>query len=268
MTVAADAMADSPRSKQGSVLEVENVAKGFGGVRAVDGATLGVSRGSITGLIGPNGAGKSTLVGLISGSARVDEGVVRFNGKDITNAPAYRVARAGLMRTYQMSSEFGGLTVMENLLVAAPGQLGERFGVLWRGRRSWRSQESERVDRARAMLDRFGMADKSDEYAGSLSGGQKRIVEIMRALMAEPAMLLLDEPMAGINPSLGRTIEAYLMDINRIDGVTMLVVEHELGTLERMCSDAIVMAQGRVIATGTPGEVLSRSEVINAYIVG
>jgi ABC-type branched-subunit amino acid transport system ATPase component len=251
-----------------ALLVVDAVVKAFGGVRAVDGATLTVSPGSITGLIGPNGAGKSSLVGLLSGAIPVDEGTINFAGRDITGLPAYQVAREGLVRTFQLSSEFGQLTVLENLMVAAPNQAGEGFRVLWRRRRAWRAEQDALVLRARELLDRFGMLGKADDLAGTLSGGQKRIVEIMRALMAQPKLLLLDEPMAGINPSLGRTIEGYLRDVNREEKLTMLIVEHELGALERMCTSAVVMAQGRVIADGSLTEVLRRREVIDAYIVG
>jgi len=153
-------------------------------------------------------------------------------------------------------------------MTAAPGNPGERFRVLLLGKRSWREEETRVLDRALGLLDRFGMTAKGNDYAGTLSGGQKRIVEIMRALMAEPQLLVLDEPLAGINPALARTIESYLADLNRQDGLSMLMVEHELGALERLSDTVIVMANGKVIAEGELSAVLARSEVVNAYIVG
>ncbi len=250
------------------LLEVTGVVKGFGGAPVVNAASCTVAKGSITGLIGPNGAGKSTLVAVIGGALRADAGRIRFRGRDITRQPVYRRARAGLTRTFQLSSEFARLTVLENLMTAAPGNPGERFRVLLLGKRSWREEEARVLDRAVRLLDRFGMTAKGNDYAGTLSGGQKRILEIMRALMAEPQLLVLDEPLAGINPSLARTIESYLGDLNRHDGLSMLVVEHELGALERLSDTVIVMANGKVIAEGELSDVLARTEVVNAYIVG
>jgi ABC-type branched-subunit amino acid transport system ATPase component len=251
-----------------ALLEVTGMVKSFGGAPVVNAASCTVANGSITGLIGPNGAGKSTLVALIGGAQRADAGRVCFLGQDITHQPVYRRARAGLTRTFQLSSEFARLTVLENLMTAAQGHAGERFRVLLLGKRSWRQEEARVLDRARGLLERFGMTAKGNDYAGSLSGGQKRIVEIMRALMADPQLLVLDEPLAGINPSLARTIESYLMDLNREDGLSMLIVEHELAALERLSDTVVVMANGRVIAEGELSDVLARSEVVNAYIVG
>jgi ABC-type branched-subunit amino acid transport system ATPase component len=251
-----------------ALLDVTGVVKSFGGAPVVNAASCTVAKGSVTGLIGPNGAGKSTLVAIIGGALRADAGQVSFLGQDITHQPVYRRARAGLTRTFQLSSEFARLTVLENLMAAAQGHPGDRFRVLLLGKRSWRQEEERVADRARGLLDRFGMTAKGNDYAGSLSGGQKRIVEIMRALMAEPELLVLDEPLAGINPTLGRTIESYLLDLNREDGLSMLIVEHELGALERLSHTVIVMANGKVIAEGELSDVLARPEVVNAYIVG
>jgi ABC-type branched-subunit amino acid transport system ATPase component len=176
-------------------------------------------------------------------------------------------ARLGLVRTFQSSSEFRRLTVLENLLVARRCQPGESFVTLLTGRRRWRREEEEAVEKARELLEGFGMAHMEDEYAGNLSGGQKRLVEIMRALMAEPTMLLLDEPMAGVNPSLARTVEGYLQEL-AAGGLTMLLVEHELDVVERMCALTIVMALGRVIASGQMAELRYDREVLDAYLAG
>ncbi len=248
-------------------LHVEDLRREFGGVTAVDGATFEVPRGSITSLIGPNGAGKSTVVSIIGGSIRPTAGRVRFEGEDVTALPAHEHARRGLLRTYQLSSEFGGLTVLENLLVAAPRQRGEQLRTLLMGKRYWRDQERGFVARARALLERFGMSPKEDEYAGDLSGGQKRLVEIMRALMAQPKLLLLDEPMAGVNPTLARSIQDDIVKLAR-EGLTVLLIEHELEVVERLSDLVVVMALGKVIATGSMGDLRSRREVLDAYLGG
>jgi ABC-type branched-subunit amino acid transport system ATPase component len=171
------------------------------------------------------------------------------------------------MRTFQISSEFPRLTVLENLLVAVPHQHGESLGNAVFRRRSWRRQERASLERARTLLERFGIAEKEDEYAGELSGGQKRLLELSRALMAEPTILLLDEPMAGVNPTLAQRIEEHLLEL-RDEGLTMLMVEHELSVVERVCDPVVVMAQGRVIFEGSMAEVRSNEEVLDAYLVG
>jgi ABC-type branched-subunit amino acid transport system ATPase component len=252
----------------GDLLVVEDLRRSFGGVRAVDGVSFKVRRGSITGLIGPNGAGKSTALGVIARALRPDAGRIEFDGRDVTALSAMSLARRGLIRTFQTSSEFPRLTVIENLLVAAQHNPGETLrGALWRGRRSWRAYERQLVERARDLMAAFEMSDKEDEWAGNLSGGQKRLLEIMRGLMAEPKLLLLDEPMAGVNPTLSRSIEEHLRRLNR-DGLTMLMIEHELGVVERLCDRVVVMAQGKVISEGTMDTLRTEQEVLDAYLVG
>jgi ABC-type branched-subunit amino acid transport system ATPase component len=259
------APAPAPVDGPDDCLRVDDLRRDFGGVWAVDGASFAVRSKSITSLIGPNGAGKSTVVGIVGGAVQPSSGRVIFDGEDITNLPPYERARRGLVRTYQLSSEFGRLTVLENLLVAAQRQRGERLLTLALGKRYWREQESQLVGRARTLLERFGMTEKENDYAGNLSGGQKRLVEIMRALMAEPKLLLLDEPMAGVNPTLARSIEDDLVALAR-EGLTLLLVEHELDVVERVSDAVIAMSFGRVIATGTMAELRSRREVLDAYL--
>lgn len=250
-----------------AALEVRDVVRGFGGVQAVNGATFEVPPGRITGLIGPNGAGKSTIVGLISGMIRPSAGTIEFGGQDITTLAPYRIARLGVTRTFQLSSEFTKLTVLENLLVAVPDQAGETFlGAVFRARR-WKRQERELVEEARAMLARFDMSAKEEEYGGNLSGGQKRLVEIMRSLMAKPKLLLLDEPLAGVNPTLSHRILGYLEEL-RDEGLTMLMVEHDLHAVGRVCDPVVVMAQGKVLAQGPLDELRANPEVRNAYLIG
>jgi ABC-type branched-subunit amino acid transport system ATPase component len=250
-----------------TLLTVADLHRQFGGVHAVNGASFQVPPGRITGLIGPNGAGKSTVLNVIAGALKPTAGKISYRGQDITGLPAYKVARRGIIRTFQISSEFAGLTVLENLLVAAPDQRGEALWQAALGKRYWRPREQTMVQRARELLARFDMSAKEDEYAGNLSGGQKRLLELMRGLMADAALLLLDEPMAGVNPSLARRIEQHLLDL-RGEGLTMLMIEHELAVVERLCDPVIVMAQGRVISQGTMAEVRTDREVLDAYFIG
>jgi ABC-type branched-subunit amino acid transport system ATPase component len=260
------AVAESPVRLR-DTLVVRDLHRNFGGVRAVDGASLTVAPGTITGLIGPNGAGKSTLLAMIAGALKPTEGSIVFEGRELTHMAARSVPRYGVVRTFQLPSEFARLTVLENLVVAAPDQRGERLGGALLGRLYWRRQEMLIVERARALLARFDLKDKEDTYAGELSGGQKRLLEIMRCLMVGPKLLLLDEPMAGVNPALARRIERYLVEL-RQEGLTMLVIEHELGIVERICDPVIVMAQGRVIAQGSMEELRSQQKVLDAYLIG
>jgi branched-chain amino acid transport system ATP-binding protein len=255
------------RAGDSTILEVDQVHCHFGGVRAVDGASFSVARATITALIGPNGAGKTTMLNLIAGVEVPSSGEIRYEGLNIAGEPPHRVAQRGLIRTFQKSSEWSRLTVLENLVAAAPRQRGGSFSGALRSRRYWRDSELLLVERARELLERFDMSHKQDEYAGELSGGQKRLVEIMRALMAEPTVLLLDEPFAGLLPTLARTIEGHLMAL-RDEGLTMLMVEHELGPVERMADSTIVMAQGQVLARGLMTELRDNSAVVEAYLVG
>jgi ABC-type branched-subunit amino acid transport system ATPase component len=256
-----------PTATETAVLDVRDVARVFGGVHAVDGASFEVQPGRITGLIGPNGAGKSTVVGLISGMIKPSSGQILFAGREITGLAPYRVARLGITRTFQLSSEFAKLTVLENLLVAAPGQRGESFWGALCGPRHWLAQEQELVEEARALLQSFDMSEKEEEYAGNLSGGQKRLVEIMRGLMAKPKLLLLDEPLAGVNPNLADRILGFLEKL-RDEGLTMLMVEHDLLAVGRVCDSVAVMAQGKVLAQGALEELRANPEVRNAYLIG
>ena len=251
----------------GAILEVDNLEKHYGGVHAVDGVSLTVERGSITGLIGPNGAGKSTVLAVVGGFVAPSAGRIRFEGVDVTRTQMHERARRGLVRTFQMARVFGNLTTIENLLVAAPGQRGERAVGLLGGRRSWGAQERQLVEDARTILDTFGMATKADEPARNLSGGQKRAVEIMRTLMMKPKLLLLDEPMAGLSPSLSRQLEDVLLSLAE-GGLSLLLVEHELDTVDRLCGKVVVMAQGKVLSEGRMSELRLSREVQDAYVIG
>ncbi len=249
------------------VLRVDGLTVRFGGVVAVDGVSFAIAPGTAVGLIGPNGAGKTTVLKAIGGEVRPTSGAVVFNGRDLAGRPPHVAARCGLIRTFQLGGEFARLTVMENLLVAVPGLRGQSLWGALAGRRWWREAQDAEVRRAREVLARLDLLDKSDQYARDLSGGQRKLVEIGRALMARPTMLLLDEPMAGVNRSLARRIEDALRGLQD-DGLTLLLVEHELGSVERLCDRVIVMAQGRQIADGDMGQLRSREEVLSAYLGG
>jgi branched-chain amino acid transport system ATP-binding protein len=249
------------------VLRAIDVAREFGGVRAVDGVSLEVRRGTLTGLIGPNGAGKSTLLAMLAGTLPVSAGQVLYQGQDVTHLAAYRRARIGLVRTFQLASEFKRLTVMENLLSAVPGNRGDSMRGALAGRRYWGADEAAATARAQTLLEQFGLGGHANSYAGDLSGGQRRLVEIMRALMAEPRVLLLDEPMAGVHPNLARRIGDELTAL-AASGLTVLMVEHELAIMDEFCEPVIAMAEGTILAEGTMAELRRRAEVVEAYLVG
>ena len=249
------------------MLAATDIHRHFEGMHAVDGVSIEVAPGKITGLIGPNGAGKSTFMAVIAGTLPTTSGTIVFDGKDITRLPAYRRARLGLVRTFQLPSEFARLTVLENLLVAAQHNRGDSlFGALM-GKRYWIADERKIVAQARALLKRFGMSAKESDYAGTMSGGQKRLIEIMRALMLHPRLLLLDEPMSGVHPKIVEEIQYYLQDL-RAGGLTILMVEHELHMVERLCDTVVVMAQGKVIGSGTMASLRKQPEIVDAYLVG
>ncbi|HTD46102.1 MAG TPA: branched-chain amino acid ABC transporter ATP-binding protein/permease [bacterium] len=249
------------------LLAAERVERRFEGLRAVDGVSIEAVPGRITGLIGPNGAGKSTLLAVLAGTLPASAGRILLDGADVTRLPAYRRAQRGLVRTFQLSSEFAQLTVLENLLVAVPRHRGDSLAGALRGKAYWWADERPAVLRARALLARFGMSAQESEYGGTLSGGQKKLLEIMRALMLGPRVLLLDEPMAGVHPSLVEKIAACLESL-RDEGLAILMVEHELSMVDRLCDPVIVMAQGQVIGRGSMPALRRQREIVDAYLAG
>ena len=249
------------------MLAARDIHRHFEGMHAVDGVSIEVMPGRITGLIGPNGAGKSTLLAVLAGTLPASSGTIVFQGEDITRLPAYQRARRGLVRTFQLPSEFAQLTVLENLMVAAPDNRGESLLGALLGKRYWMPDETRLVAQARGLLKRFGMTAKESDYAGTLSGGQKRLVEIMRALMLRPKLLLLDEPMSGVHPSIVDEIAGYLENL-RDEGMTILMVEHELHMVDRLCDPVVVMAQGKVIGQGGMAALRKQPEIVEAYLVG
>ena len=263
---APDSAATTPKP-EAPVLEAVNVARSFHGVPAVAGVSFALQRGHLTGLIGPNGAGKSTTLAMLAGTLPVSEGTIRYLGEDITDMPAYKRARSGLVRTFQLASEFKKLTVLENLLSAVPSERGDTMRGAILGRRYWGAEEERATADAVAMLERFGLTQYANHYAGDLSGGQRRLVEIMRALMARPTVLLLDEPMAGVHPHLAREMGHQLVGLCN-EGMTIMMVEHELSIMDEFCDPVVVMAEGAVLAEGTMSQLRARSEVVEAYLVG
>jgi branched-chain amino acid transport system ATP-binding protein len=260
------AVTEAPSAER-PLLTASDIHRHFEGLHAVDGVSIDVPPGKITGLIGPNGAGKSTLLAVLAGTLPASSGDIVFDGQDVTAWPAYKRARHGLVRTFQLPSEFARLTVLENLLVAAPHNKGDSlFGALM-GKRYWIGDERRLVEEARGLLSRFGMSAKESDYAGNMSGGQKRLIEIMRALMLRPRLLLLDEPMSGVHPKIVLEIQHYLQDL-RAEGLTILMVEHELHMVERLCDSVVVMAQGKVIGSGTMATLRRQREIVDAYLVG
>jgi branched-chain amino acid transport system ATP-binding protein len=255
-------------SNGGPLLEVRDVVKRFGGIRAVDGASFEVQPRTVTALIGPNGAGKTTLFNVITGFYPGDRGSVRFRGQEILRRPPHVIARLGVVRTFQITKALARMPVIDNMMLAAPDQPGERLlNVVARPNVS-RRREAQVRERALEMLELFDLIDLADAYAGTLSGGQRKLLEFARALMAEPQLLMLDEPMAGINPVLGRTLLDHMQRFRAERGMTFLLIEHDMEVVMSHSERVIVMAEGRVIADGPPDEVRRDARVIDAYLGG
>jgi branched-chain amino acid transport system ATP-binding protein len=248
------------------LLEVEDVVRTFGAVRAVDGASFSVGEHSITGLIGPNGAGKSTLFATIAGSLKPTSGRIVFAGTRIDRRPAHRVARAGVVRTYQAARVLTRMSVLDNLLLATTAHPGEQLtGVLFRPRAA-RAHEQRGLERAQELLALVGLDSYGHEYAGTLSGGQRKLLDLARVLMLEPSLVLLDEPMAGVAPTLRVQLLEHILAVRRDRGITFLIVEHDLDFVMQAADRVVVMNQGRVLTVGTPDEVRANEQVVDAYL--
>ncbi len=264
------ALADVPREagapKPDPILVVDDVKRTFGGLTAVDVRHVEIQRGAITALVGPNGAGKTTFFNLLTGFDTPDTGAWLFDGQDLAGVSAYKVARLGMIRTFQLTKALSKMTVIENMRLGAKGQTGERmlaslFAFLWRG------QEDAITVQADELLKRFKLFEKRADFAGSLSGGQRKLLEMARALMTDPTMVMLDEPMAGVNPALTQSLLEHIKDL-REQGMTVLFVEHDMDVVRDISDWVIVMAQGAVIAEGPPDEVMRNEAVITAYLGG
>jgi neutral amino acid transport system ATP-binding protein len=250
--------------KPDPILVVDNVVRRFGGLTAVNATHVEVQRGAITALIGPNGAGKTTFFNLLTGFDRPNEGSWSFGGRDLAGVPAHKVARLGMVRTFQLTKALARLSVMENMRLGATGQKGENF---FRALVPpiWRSQQNAIDERAMELLQRFKLDTKKDDYAGSLSGGQRKLLEMARALMVEPELVMLDEPMAGVNPALTQSLLGHVKDL-RAQGMTVLFVEHDMDMVRDISDWVIVMAQGTIVAEGPPDVVMADPAVIDAYL--
>jgi branched-chain amino acid transport system ATP-binding protein len=255
------------RDSLGAPLQVDGLVKTFGGLTAVDGVSFHVEPGALTGLIGPNGAGKSTTFNCITGVHTPDGGSVTFQGQDITGLRPDQVANAGLVRTFQIARELEEMTVLENMMLSPRGQVGERlsYSVLPGLRDRVVDQEVDMRERVWETLEFFEIDHLAGEYAGNLSGGQRKLLEMARALMVDPDMLLLDEPFAGVNPTLEEKLLDRIHDL-RSDGLTFLLVEHDMDVIMNNCEHVIVMHQGSILAEGTPADIRGNERVIDAYL--
>jgi len=249
------------------MLEVVDLEKNFGGIKAVDGCSLKVEQGSITGLIGPNGAGKTTLFNLITGFYAPDAGEIWFNGEIISGLSPHKIARRALTRTFQIPRELKEMTVLENLMVVPENQVGERIWNSFFRPGVVRRQERELRDEALEVLEFVELIDLANEYAKNLSSGQKKLLELARTLMAEPKMILLDEPGAGVNPTLMKKLTRNIENL-RQRGKTFFLIEHDMDLIMNLCDTVIVMNKGRQLAEGTPDEIKKNESVLEAYLGG
>lgn len=267
-TSAREVLAEVPHevgvAKPDPILVADGVMRQFGGLTAVDVEHLEVQRGAITALIGPNGAGKTTFFNLLTGFDKANEGEWSFQGRTISGIPPYKVARRGMVRTFQLTKALSKMTVLENMLLGAPQQRGENFfrSLL---PMTWRAQEEANTTRAQELLAHFKLDTKSEDFAGNLSGGQRKLLEMARALMVKPDLVMLDEPMAGVNPALKQSLLDHIREL-REAGMTVLFVEHDMDMVRDVSDWVIVMAMGKVIAEGPPRAVMQQQAVVDAYL--
>lgn len=246
------------------IIVADGVRREFGGLVAVDVEHLEIPRGAITALIGPNGAGKTTLFNLLSGFDKPNAGSWSFDGTELAGIPAYKAARMGQVRTFQLTKALGLLTVLENMKLGGTKQVGEHF---WAGLLPflWRRQDAEIEEKARGLLARFKLDTKEKDYAASLSGGQRKLLEMARALMSDPTLVMLDEPMAGVNPALTQSLLDHILDLKDF-GMTVVFVEHDMHMVRHIADWVVVMAEGRIVAEGPPDSVMKEQAVIDAYL--
>ena len=246
------------------ILVADGVSRSFGGLTAVDVEHLEVPRGAITALIGPNGAGKTTFFNLLTGFDTPDTGTWEFEGESLAGIPAFKVAQRGQVRTFQLTKALSLLTVLENMKLGAKDQVGEK---LWQSIFPflWRSKENEIEQKALELLERFKLIKLKDDFAASLSGGQRKLLEMARALMSEPTLVMLDEPMAGANPALTESLLEHILDLKK-EGMTVLFVEHDMHMVRHIADWVVVMAEGKIIAEGPPDVVMVNPDVVDAYL--
>lgn len=247
-------------------LRIRNLTKTFGGLRAVDECSFDLEENLIAGLIGPNGAGKTTLFNMLSGLLAPDSGKIFFKGREITRLPAHKRAALGIGRTFQITHALRKMKVLDNLKLAAQSQLGENIVNVWLRPRAVREQERRIEERALEILEFLNLYELKDEYAGNLSGGQKKLLEIGRMLMLEPRLILMDEPFAGINPVLAEEIGEHIRKLRERRGITILIIEHNIERVLRLSDVVYVMSEGKIIAQGDPDSIRSDERVIEAYL--
>lgn len=248
------------------MIEIDDVHLHFGGIRAVDGASFSIAKGSITGLIGPNGAGKTTLFNVIAGHYKPTSGRVLLDGDDITGLPPHELFGRGLLRTFQIAHEFASLTVRENLMMVPGGQSGESLMDAWLRPSKVAAEEESNRDKANEVIDFLEIGQVADELAGNLSGGQKKLLELGRTMMVDAKVVFLDEVGAGVNRTLLGTITDSIRRLQQERGYTFCVIEHDMEMIGKLCDPVVVMAEGRVLCEGTPQEVMSNEQVIEAYL--
>lgn len=248
------------------MLDIENIVMAFSGFRAVDGCSFSVREGSITGLIGPNGAGKTTLFNVIAGAFKPDAGRIRFRGEDVTGLSADALFHRGLVRTFQIPHEFHRLSARENLMMVGPGQKGESLFANWLNWEAVRDEERALARKADEVLEFLNLSHVAEMRAGELSGGQKKLLELGRAMMTDARLVLLDEPAAGVNRTLLREIEARIVELNRSRGYTFILIEHDMEMIEKLCDPVACMAEGAVLVNGPFETVRSDPRVLEAYL--
>jgi branched-chain amino acid transport system ATP-binding protein len=257
-----------PAGAMTTIIEVQEVTKRFGNLLAVDNCSLKVEKGTITGLIGPNGAGKTTMFNMVAGAFAPTSGGILLDGEDVTGLPAHELFSRGLLRTFQIAHEFSHMTALENLLMVPPGQAGETLFNAFFRRGTFVNQETETRRRAEDVLAVLRLTHVKNELAGNLSGGQKKLLELGRVMMAEPRVVLLDEIAAGVNRTLLNELAAVIERLNREEGLTFFVIEHDMDLIARLCDPVIVMAAGRVMVEGPMEEIRRNEGVIEAYFGG
>jgi len=250
------------------MLEVKGVHKSFGGLSAVNDCTLSVSENSITGLIGPNGAGKTTLFNLITGFYKPDKGEIFFNGERIEGLSPNKIFHKKMFRTFQITREYDQMTVLENLMIIPASQIGEKIWNTWLRPNMVRKQENENKEKALEVLEFVELIHLKDEYAGTLSGGQKKLLELAKSMMSDPKMILLDEPGAGVNPILMKKLVAHIRKLCEKQCITFFLIEHDMDLVMNLCNPVIVMSEGRKLAEGTPEEIKNDTRVLEAYLGG
>jgi neutral amino acid transport system ATP-binding protein len=250
--------------KRDPIVVAENISRSFGGINAVDVEYLEIPRHKITALIGPNGAGKTTLFNLLTGFDTPNSGKWQFEGHSIAGVSSYKLARLGMVRTFQLTKVMGKLTVMENMRLGAADQPGERLSkALFKG--MWGGREKEITAQAEVLLEKFKLDAKKDDYAASLSGGQRKLLEMARSLMVRPKLVMLDEPMAGVNPALTQSLLDHIKNL-KSEGMTVLFVEHDMNMVRHIADWVVVMAEGKIVAEGPPADVMKNPAVIDAYL--